>query len=235
MSKKFYSWGQENSGADYFYTLDHLASVREMTDSSGVVRAEYIYDPYGRASKLSGISDCEFQYGGYYLHSRSGLELTLTRAYNPERGRFLNRDTIEEAGGINLYQYVGNAPIEFTDPSGTDGKDPNAPKPICNYKDCMKWCMDTGNSIPAGWARTAFLGVCFKICRTRFPPPPPTPVTGGTKKPNSWIGPQTGNAFKPPIVPIPIPGTSWTWPGVETPIGPLPIVPVPVGPVPVPI
>jgi RHS repeat-associated protein len=51
-------------------------------------------------------------------HAPSGLYLTKYRAYDPKDGRWLSRDPIEEAGGLNLYGYVGSQPTKFTDPSG---------------------------------------------------------------------------------------------------------------------
>ncbi|MCI0565142.1 MAG: RHS repeat-associated core domain-containing protein, partial [Nitrososphaera sp.] len=41
----------------------------------------------------------------------------LTFVY-PNLGRWLNRDPIEEAGGINLYGFVENDPINWIDPHG---------------------------------------------------------------------------------------------------------------------
>jgi RHS repeat-associated protein len=37
------------------------------------------------------------------------------RWYHPDQGRFVNRDPIGEAGGINLYAYVGNDPVNRRD------------------------------------------------------------------------------------------------------------------------
>jgi uncharacterized protein RhaS with RHS repeats len=42
----------------------------------------------------------------------------MLRAYDPNLGRWINRDPIEESGGINLFGYVNNNPINFIDPFG---------------------------------------------------------------------------------------------------------------------
>jgi RHS repeat-associated protein len=57
-------------------------------------------------------------YTGHHEHAKSGLVLTWHRAYDPETGRWLSRDPIAEEGGINLYGYVGNNPINLWDPLG---------------------------------------------------------------------------------------------------------------------
>ncbi len=44
-----------------------------------------------------------------------------TRYYAPSLGRFVSRDPIGFAGGINLYAYCYGDPINYWDPSGTDG------------------------------------------------------------------------------------------------------------------
>ncbi len=90
-----------------------------MTDGSGVVQARYSFDPYGRVTKLQGSLDSDFQFAGYYIHQRSGHFLTVLRAYNPLSGRWISRDPIEEAGGVNLYEYVENGPLSDIDPDGT--------------------------------------------------------------------------------------------------------------------
>ena len=64
----------------------------------------------------------DFGYTGHYFHAPSGLNLTLYRAYNPEIGRWLSRDPMENAEllpeGPNLYSYVGNDPVKWIDPFG---------------------------------------------------------------------------------------------------------------------
>jgi RHS repeat-associated protein len=115
VTKRFYAQGEQISGTSYYYTRDHLGSVREMVDNSGTIQARYDYDPYGRVTKVSGSMDSDFQYAGYYEHATSGLNLTLFRAYDPIAARWLSRDPIS---GTNLYAYVGNNPIGWLDPQG---------------------------------------------------------------------------------------------------------------------
>lgn len=121
ITKQFFARGQTLSGSNYYYTRDHLGSVREMTTSSGSTQAQYLYDPYGRSSNVQPNLDSDFGFAGYYLHSRSKLSLTRTRAYNSTFGRFLTRDPIGEFGGANLYAYVDGSPVVAIDPSGLDG------------------------------------------------------------------------------------------------------------------
>lgn len=118
-SKQFFSRGQTNSSTNYFYSKDHLGSIRSMTDDNGDVQAAYSFDPFGRPEKLEGVLESDFQFAGYYLHARSGLNLTIARAYSADLGRFINRDPIGEDGGINLYGYVQNDPLGAVDPQGT--------------------------------------------------------------------------------------------------------------------
>jgi RHS repeat-associated protein len=116
---QFFPLGQKTNGTAYFYTIDHLGSVREMTNTAGAIQAQYGYDPYGKMTPIGTPSiDSDFQYARYYFHAPSGLFLTRTREYNASLGRFINRDQIEEQGGVNLFEYCKNNPVSNTDPSG---------------------------------------------------------------------------------------------------------------------
>ena len=120
-TKQYFGAGLRTGGQNYYYTWDHLGSVREMTDASGTVRARYDYDPFGRKTKLEGNLDSDFGYTGHYHHAASGLSLALYRAYDPDLGRFINRDPIKESGGFNLYGYTDNNPINYVDRDGLCG------------------------------------------------------------------------------------------------------------------
>jgi RHS repeat-associated protein len=130
VQKRFYAQGVQIGTTSYFYTSDHLGSVRELVDISGTIHARYDYDPYGRVTLIQGVNLADFQYAGYYEHQTSGLNLTQYRAYDPNTGKWINRDPIAENGGVNLYAYCGNDPIAENDPVGLNPKTVNtAPLP----------------------------------------------------------------------------------------------------------
>ena len=120
VTAQYFLLGQTISGTGYIYTTDHLGSIREMSSLAGSLAAQYEYDPYGRTIKNLSLQSSDFQYAGYYCHAPSGLMLTATRNYNPALGRWISRDPIGERGGINLYAYVHEQPVQWTDPSGLD-------------------------------------------------------------------------------------------------------------------
>ncbi len=118
VTRRYYPQGMQLSGSNYFYTRDHLGSIRELTDSSGVIQARYSYDPYGRRTKLSGSMAADFGFTGDYWHAPSHLALSLYRGYNADLGRWISRDPVAERGGINLYEYVGSDPSNSIDELG---------------------------------------------------------------------------------------------------------------------
>jgi RHS repeat-associated protein len=118
VTKRFFSQGEQQSGTDYYYTRDHLGTVREMCNSSGTIVARYDYDSYGRSTLVSGSDLATFQYAGNYVHQPSGLNLTRYRAYDPNTGRWLSRDPFKEVGGLNLYEYCFDDPVDRIDPTG---------------------------------------------------------------------------------------------------------------------
>ena len=96
---------------------------------------QYWYDAWGNHKVVSANGTTitssthignvnPFRYRGYYYDTETGLYFLQTRYYDPEVGRFLNRDSVsyaapEKIDGLNLYAYCLNNPVEFTDPYGT--------------------------------------------------------------------------------------------------------------------
>jgi RHS repeat-associated protein len=118
VTKLYFDNGAQISGTDYYYTRDHLGSIREITGTNGVVLDRYAYDPYGQQTQLTGTMVSDFGYTGQYYHQPSGLSLAPYREYSVSLGRWISRDPLGERGGINLYGYVGNDPMGRIDPLG---------------------------------------------------------------------------------------------------------------------
>jgi RHS repeat-associated protein len=117
----------------YYYTRDHLGSIREVVASDGkTVEGRYSYGPWGETTYMDysggAVAQPDFGYAGYMQTSFvSGLYFTPNRVYSTADHRWLSRDPIGEAGGANLYGYGGNDPIDWSDPSGLIA--PGAGKP----------------------------------------------------------------------------------------------------------
>jgi RHS repeat-associated protein len=58
------------------------------------------------------------RYTGQRLDPDSGLYYYKSRWYSPYLGRFLSPDPTFVSDGLHLYAYVGNDPVNYTDPSG---------------------------------------------------------------------------------------------------------------------
>jgi RHS repeat-associated protein len=107
----------------YFYTRDHLGSIRELTDGTGSIRARYSYDPFGRPAHLTGDLDTDFGFAGMVWSNEIDLNMTRFRIYDPSIGRWLSRDLLKAAEwmqGPNLYTYVKNNPVNLIDPLGLE-------------------------------------------------------------------------------------------------------------------
>ncbi len=125
VTKRYFPQGMKvetgPSAGTYYYSRDHLGSVRELTDSGGNVRARYTYDLWGRRTKLTGDMEADFGFAGMFWSPEVNLSLTYYRAYDPALGRWLSRDPVGRAEldeGPNLYAYVRNDPVNFIDPLG---------------------------------------------------------------------------------------------------------------------
>ena len=107
-------------GGSTFYAFDERGNVSQRLSSTGTVAGSDLYDGYGGRTGTATQAD-PFGYGaqaGYYMDTETGLVLCTHRYYDPATGRWLTRDPIGYAGGVNLYGYCGNDPGNRWDPSG---------------------------------------------------------------------------------------------------------------------
>lgn len=112
----------------YFYHNDHLGTPILITDVYGALVWEGNYAPFGdvQVSENSSIEN-NFRFAGQYFDTETGLHYNYHRYYDPKTGRYLTPDPIGLAGGINLYAYAYNNPVNLIDPFGLEGTLPEPP------------------------------------------------------------------------------------------------------------
>ncbi|MCW5549918.1 MAG: RHS repeat-associated core domain-containing protein [Opitutaceae bacterium] len=98
-------------GESYLPAYDALGNIHAMIQASdGSIAAGYEYDAYGKTLRESGpyAEANPFRFATKYTDLDTELVYHDTRYYSPSLGRFINRDSIGEQGGLNLYAYVSN-------------------------------------------------------------------------------------------------------------------------------
>lgn len=82
-----------------------------------MVTAQYEYDAYGQLIRAAGtFADANpFRFSTKYYDEETRFYYYGYRYYDPYNGRWLSRDPIGKAGGLNLYGFVGNDPVNRWD------------------------------------------------------------------------------------------------------------------------
>lgn len=135
-----YAWGADLSGGDEAGGIGGLTFIRfhlenktlavaadgqgntaalyDMEDAS--LQATFEYGPFGEPLRASGpfAAVNPFRFSTKYEEPETGWLYYGYRYYIPATGRWASRDPIGEAGGINLYGFVGNNPVHGVDPYG---------------------------------------------------------------------------------------------------------------------
>jgi len=106
-----------------FYHSDGVGNVTALAVPNGndiALAGSYRYDPFGRLiGTPTGLAAINTQrYSSKDWHNASGFYYFGYRFYDPATQRWLNRDPIGEEGGVNLYGYMGNNPVDNVDPLG---------------------------------------------------------------------------------------------------------------------
>ncbi|MCP4021116.1 MAG: RHS repeat-associated core domain-containing protein, partial [Desulfobacteraceae bacterium] len=139
---KYYVWGPDLSGtlqgaggtggllasADnltsevYYYLYDGNGNVGQLVNSDvpGFVAAHYEYDPFGNIIKAEGgYKDSNpYRFSTKFFDTEMGMYYYGFRYYFPEIGRWLSKDPLGEYGGLNLYAFITNNPINKWDVFG---------------------------------------------------------------------------------------------------------------------
>ncbi len=109
-------------GHNCFPTYDANGNVTELTDDTGTLRAVYQYDPFGNEVHASAPTVPSFahRFSTKPRDPETAFNYYGYRYYSAALGRWLSRDPIGEWGGIALFLFVSNSPLEAIDILGLD-------------------------------------------------------------------------------------------------------------------
>jgi len=107
----------EGSSINYYHN-DYLGTPHLMTDGQKQIVWEIQITPFGETTNINGAVTNNIRFPGQYYEQESGLNYNYFRNYNPIIGRYIEADPVGLDGGLNLYLYVENNPVNKLDPEG---------------------------------------------------------------------------------------------------------------------
>nr|WP_240927233.1 polymorphic toxin-type HINT domain-containing protein [Paenibacillus thiaminolyticus] len=109
------------SDVQYYVTNGH-GDITEIRDARGNELNRYTYDIWGKPLIQQEKVPNNIRYSGEYWDAATELQYLRARWYDPGIGRFLTEDAYEgeitNPLSLNLYTYVYNNPLIYSDPTG---------------------------------------------------------------------------------------------------------------------
>ena len=156
--------------------------------ATSIITHRMEYDPFGQELSLDTLLPGEgaaeaprFRFSTKYTDGETGLVYYGYRSYSLELGRWVNRDPIEERGGINLYGMVGNDAVNRSDilglnDNGTVPYSKGVPMGIAGIEmTCLQWALGLVVKPPGAEdhydeiaASGCSIASCYSNCRSGF-------------------------------------------------------------------
>jgi RHS repeat-associated protein len=106
-------------GKTYRIISDHLGSPRLTVDTeTGAIVQQMAYDVWGKVISDSNPGFQPFGFAGGIYDQHTQLVRFGARDYDPETGRWTDKDPVGFGGGLNLYGYAFSDPINLVDMDG---------------------------------------------------------------------------------------------------------------------
>ena len=196
-----YVFGTRRNVPDYYTTSagtfrivsDHLGSPRLVVNtSSGAVLEQIDYDEFGVVTNDTSPGLTPFGFAGGLYDKDTGLVRFGARDYDASVGRWTRKDPIRFRGGMNLYRYVNNDPVNGKDSTGLTEGDCDffcglVTNTICTGVGAGVGLATAPETLGAGLVLAAAVSTdcylssyvaCTEICHP--PPPPLSPPPGPT-------------------------------------------------------
>ena len=114
----------------FYFQKNLQGDIIAVVNTTAEVVARYSYDAWGVCTVTQDTSECgiasinPFRYRGYFYDEEIGLYYLQSRYYDPETGRFVNGDNVDQlintntVDEINLFAYCKNNIINCADNTG---------------------------------------------------------------------------------------------------------------------
>jgi RHS repeat-associated protein len=107
------------SAFQYYHQFDGIGSTINLTDSTGALKANYSYDPWGKLTlPIDPAPKDKFKFTAEAVDGNAGLLFLRARYYDSTLGRFFSPDPLQSQQVKASYVYAGNTPTRNVDPSG---------------------------------------------------------------------------------------------------------------------
>jgi RHS repeat-associated protein len=117
----------------YYYLTDGRGRLLAFTAADGSNRMDSPdFTQQGGALAGAIVRSRTFENGRMEVPGAPQLSFYRNRYYDQQTGRWTQEDPIGVAGGLNLYNYVGNNPATFTDPFGLCKEAPGSGNTPCD-------------------------------------------------------------------------------------------------------
>ncbi len=139
------------------FVCDHQGAPELLVSESGQIVWRLMSRLYGEGVVDPGSSvACPLRRSSQYFDAETGLHDNFRRTYDPVLGRYLQRDPIEEGGGVNLYAFASGDPISRSDPLGL--------APAWDKVDCVEIAVEFSLDIKVGAGVSASAYGKVKVC-----------------------------------------------------------------------
>jgi RHS repeat-associated protein len=114
----------DSSGNIFYIHTNQVDAPQKMTNASRTLVWDYEIEPFGETyATPTNTTPTNHRFPGQYADAEDLLSYNYARDYDPTLGRYPEADPTGLAGGLNLFGYVRQNPVERVDRFGLEDED----------------------------------------------------------------------------------------------------------------